>query len=66
MMRTHLSFHCNYPDTGSIERFWRSAKCERISQTLKDLQKDIDDDIAFYNHPRFHKKLKYKNNTFAK
>jgi len=41
MMRTHLSFHCNYPDTGNIERFWRSAKCERISQTLKDLQKDI-------------------------
>lgn len=51
-------------DNICIERFWRSAKCERIYlneyKTIKDLQEDVDDYIEFYNHERFHETLKYK------
>jgi putative transposase len=51
-------------DNICIERFWRSAKCERIYlneyNTIKDLQEDVDDYIEFYNHERFHETLKYK------
>jgi putative transposase len=47
-----------------IERFWRSAKCERIYLNEYDsidvLQKDVDDYIDFYNHRRFHETLDYK------
>ena len=51
-------------DNICIERFWRSAKCERIYlneyETIKDLQEDVDDYIKFYNDERFHETLKYK------
>jgi len=51
-------------DNICIERFWRSAKCERIYlneyETIKDLQEDVDDYIEFYNDERFHETLKYK------
>ncbi len=51
-------------DNICIERFWRSAKCERIYlneyETIKDLQEDVSDYIEFYNHERFHETLKYK------
>ncbi|NYT28448.1 MAG: transposase [Candidatus Thiodubiliella endoseptemdiera] len=52
-------------DNICIERFWRSAKCERIYlneyQTISELTTDVDDYIEFYNHQRFHETLKYKN-----
>ncbi|WP_369177013.1 IS3 family transposase [Candidatus Thiodubiliella endoseptemdiera] len=51
-------------DNICIERFWRSAKCERIYlneyQTISELTTDVDDYIEFYNHQRFHETLKYK------
>ncbi|CAC9532337.1 Mobile element protein [uncultured Gammaproteobacteria bacterium] len=51
-------------DNICIERFWRSAKCERIYlneyQSISDLITDVDDYIEFYNHQRFHETLKYK------
>jgi len=51
-------------DNICIERFWRSAKCERIYlneyETIIDLQEDVDDYIKFYNDERFHETLKYK------
>ena len=51
-------------DNICIERFWRSAKCERIHlseyQTINDLTTDVDDYIEFYNHRRFHQTLDYK------
>ncbi|SSC10999.1 integrase core domain-containing protein, partial [thiotrophic endosymbiont of Bathymodiolus puteoserpentis (Logatchev)] len=51
-------------DNICIERFWRSAKCERIYlneyQSISDLITDMDDYIEFYNHQRFHETLKYK------
>ena len=51
-------------DNICIERFWRSAKCERIYlneyETIKDLEEDVDDYIEFYNYERFHETLKYK------
>ena len=47
-----------------IERFWRSAKVERIYlneySTIKELNADVKDYISFYNHKRFHQTLKYK------
>ena len=47
-----------------IERFWRSAKCERIYlnayQSIGELITDVDDYIEFYNHRRFHQTLDYK------
>ncbi|VVH66639.1 hypothetical protein BSPLISOX_1055, partial [uncultured Gammaproteobacteria bacterium] len=46
------------------ERFWRSAKCERIYlneyQSISELITDVDDYIEFYNYRRFHQTLKYK------
>lgn len=51
-------------DNICIERFWRSAKCERIYlneySSINALQKDVDDYIEFYNHRRFHETLAYK------
>ena len=51
-------------DNICIERFWRSAKCERIYlneySSISELITDIDDYIEFYNHQRFHETLGYK------
>ncbi len=51
-------------DNICIERFWRSAKCERIYlneyQSISELITDVDDYIEFYNHRRFHETLAYK------
>jgi len=51
-------------DNICIERFWRSAKCERIYlneyDSLSCLRADVDDYIEFYNHRRFHETLEYK------
>ena len=51
-------------DNICIERFWRSAKCERLYlneyDSIGGLQEDIDDYIEFYNHRRFHGTLDYK------
>jgi len=51
-------------DNICIERFWRSAKVEKIYlneyfkiSTLKD---DVSDYMEFYNHKRFHETLDYK------
>ena len=47
-----------------IERFWRSAKREKLHlnlyRSLKDLSEDVDDYIHFYNHKRFHQTLEYE------
>jgi putative transposase len=46
-------------DNICIERFWRSAKCERIYlnayQSIGELITDVDDYIEFYNHRRLQK-----------
>ena len=51
-------------DNICIERFWRSAKCERIYlneyDSISALIKDVDEYIEFYNHKRFHESLDYK------
>jgi putative transposase len=51
-------------DNICIERFWRSAKCERIYlneyQSIGELITDVGDYIEFYNHRRFHETLAYK------
>lgn len=51
-------------DNICIERFWRSAKCEKLYlneyRSLKDLSEDVDDYIHFYNHKRFHQTLEYE------
>ncbi len=51
-------------DNICIERFWRSAKVERIYlneyNSIKELKDDIADYMEFYNHRRFHETLKYK------
>ena len=51
-------------DNIAIERFWRSAKCERIYlneyDSIRDLKEDIEEYIEFYNHRRFHETLEYK------
>lgn len=51
-------------DNICIERFWRSAKCERIYlneyNTIKELKEDVKEYINFYNHKRFHQSLGYK------
>jgi putative transposase len=51
-------------DNICIERFWRSAKVERIYlneyNTIKELKTDVSDYINFYNHKRFHQTLSYK------
>jgi len=51
-------------DNICIERFWHSAKCERIYlneyNSMPELTADVDDYIDFYNHKRFHETLNYK------
>ncbi len=51
-------------DNIAIERFWRSAKCERIYlneyNSMNELRIDIKDYIDFYNNRRFHETLDYK------
>ena len=51
-------------DNICIERFWRSAKCERIYlneyKGLPDLRLDVADYIDFYNNRRFHESINYK------
>ncbi len=51
-------------DNIAIERFWRSAKCERIYlneyNSIKELKDDVSDYINFYNNKRFHETLNYK------
>ncbi len=51
-------------DNICVERFWRSAKCERIYlneySSIAELKKDTKDYIDFYNHKRFHQTLEYK------
>lgn len=51
-------------DNICIERFWRSAKVERIYlnqyNTIKELKEDIIDYMQFYNYRRFHETLDYK------
>ena len=51
-------------DNICIERFWRSAKCERIYlneyRGLPDLRLDVADYIDFYNNRRFHESINYK------
>ena len=51
-------------DNIAIERFWRSAKVERIYlneyNTIKELKDDVSDYMGFYNYKRFHESLKYK------
>ena len=52
-------------DNICIERFWRSAKCEKIYlneyNRLIELKDDVKTYIEFYNHRRFHETLGYKN-----
>ena len=51
-------------DNIAIERFWRSAKVERIYlneyNSMKELKEDIKEYINFYNYQRFHQTLNYK------
>ena len=51
-------------DNICIERFWRSAKVERIYlneyNSIKELRDDVKDYMEFYNHRRFHETLDYK------
>ncbi len=51
-------------DNIAIERFWRSAKVERIYlneyNTIKELKEDVADYMEFYNYRRFHETLGYK------
>ena len=51
-------------DNICIERFWRSAKCERIYlneyRGIIDLKNDVANYIQFYNYDRFHESIDYK------
>jgi len=51
-------------DNICIERFWRSAKVEKIYLNEYDMVSDLKDDVKeyinFYNHRRFHESLEYK------
>ncbi len=51
-------------DNICIERFWRSAKVEKIYLNEYDrvstLKSDVADYMEFYNHRRFHETLNYK------
>ncbi len=51
-------------DNICIERFWRSAKVEKIYLNEYDrvstLKSDVKEYINFYNHRRFHETLDYK------
>jgi putative transposase len=51
-------------DNICIERFWRSAKVEKIYlneyERVSVLKEDVKEYINFYNHKRFHESLQYK------
>lgn len=51
-------------DNIAIERFWRSAKTERVYlneyESIKALREDMASYIHFYNYHRFHQTLEYK------
>jgi len=51
-------------DNICIERFWRSAKVEKIYlneyEKVSTLKNDVKDYIEFYNNRRFHETLEYK------
>ena len=51
-------------DNICIERFWRSAKVEKIYlneyERVSTLKSDVSDYMEFYNYRRFHETLKYK------
>ena len=51
-------------DNICIERFWRSAKVEKIYlneySRVSVFKSDVKDYIEFYNHRRFQETLKYK------
>ena len=51
-------------DNICIERFWRSAKVEKIYlheyERMSVLKSDVSDYMEFYNYRRFHETLKYK------
>lgn len=51
-------------DNICIERFWRSAKVEKIYLNeyfkISDLKNDVKEYIEFYNYRRFHETLNYK------
>ena len=51
-------------DNICIERFWRSAKVEKIYLNeyfkISTLKSDVSDYMEFYNYRRFHETLKYK------
>jgi len=51
-------------DNICIERFWRSAKVERIYlneyNSIKELKDDVREYMEFYNYRRFHETLDYK------
>ena len=51
-------------DNIAIERFWRSAKVERIYlneyNSIKELKDDVKNYMEFYNFRRFHETLEYK------
>jgi putative transposase len=51
-------------DNICIERFWRSAKVEKIYlneyERVSVLKSDVSDYMEFYNYRRFHQTLKYK------
>ena len=51
-------------DNICIERFWRSAKCERVYLNqyagIVELRNDVADYIDFYNNRRFHESIGYK------
>ena len=51
-------------DNICIERFWRSAKVEKIYlneyERISHLKEDVREYIEFYNNRRFHESLKYK------
>jgi putative transposase len=51
-------------DNICIERFWRSAKCEKIYlneyDRISTLKEDVREYIDFYNNRRFHESLNYK------
>jgi putative transposase len=51
-------------DNICIERFWRSAKVEKIYlneyHKVSDLKNDVSDYMEFYNYRRFHETLDYK------
>ena len=59
----NLSYHST-TDSICIERFWRSAKVEKIYlneyERILVLKSDINDYMEFYNYRRFHETLKYK------